>query len=206
MSARLQSLETQFRKLASSAEEQSAFQESLSSLLPEVAPPLLSKMRKVGNVSLLISILLLNTLCTWQMLHNGTSRSRKKSLKHNIIKVQRTFRQLLPGGELTEHEVSRDPPPGFGNQIHVPVKTTHFSDIFKGDYLDHGPCAMKRYRHIAGLSEGIQRVRGTREEKVSKSMADFVFPYSVWPDRLMYGLGFIRRTREIISFRSSDSR
>lgn len=81
-----------------------------------------------------------------------------------MLNVQQNFGQLLPGGQLTSHEVSRDPPSGIVSQpsnsqymTHVPVKITQHSDIFKGDYLGR-PCALKKYRNISRNSEDVERV------------------------------------------------
>ena len=60
---RFQALNRRIDVVLSNAEEDRAFRETLISLPAEIAPPLLSRMRSVGDVSPIIHFSLLNT-CT----------------------------------------------------------------------------------------------------------------------------------------------
>lgn len=65
-----------------------------------------------------------------------------------MFNVQQNFGQILPGGELTNYEVTRDSSSGSAQfASSIPVVGTVHSDIFKGQYLGR-PCALKVYRNL----------------------------------------------------------
>ena len=103
-----------------------------------------------------------------------------------MYNVQQNFGQILPGGELTNYEVTRDSSSNSSSNStstqfasSIPFIGTVYSDIFKGHYLGR-PCALKVYRNLQNpelIRKRFQKEAEMWSRVYEKDKGDYILPF-----------------------------